>query len=1018
MRIGLRVFVCAAMLFSAGLAEAANRTVCASGCQYSSLQAAIDAAAPGDTILLRAGETFIGNFVLRNKNTSSTAFITITSDAPAANLPAEGVRLIPEGKTGWNTRRSALARLIGPGGTGRSTPVVRTAAGAHHYRLQFLDIDGVANVGYETLVALGASTGQTSLSAVPYSLVIDRSWLHGHAVKGMKRGIYLNSRSTDILNSYFEDFFSYNEAQAISGTNGPGPFRIINNHLEGAAENIMFGGDDPQILNLVPSDIEIRGNYIVKDLSWQNIVLKTPSKPTAAVSSTTGSLAAGTHYFKVVAVLSSGGADGFSAASVETSIAAPGARAVSLSWPAVSGADKYRIYRGTSSNGQSVYLETSGTQTSFTYTGSSEKAGTPKSGSKWVVKNLLELKNAQRVTIDANVFQYNWAAGQQGYSILFTPRNQSGGAPWAVVQDVTVTNNTIRNVAAAFHILGSDDLRPSQRTRNITIRNNVAEKLDRVWGNTGRFLSIAEAPVNLVVNHNTIDGTGTVVEIMAGAVTGFVFTNNIARHNTYGIKGQNVATGNATLAAFFPGAVFKGNVLAGGAASWYPTGNFFPAAADFNPQFVSATTGDWRLTASSQYNNKATDGTDIGADIGALELAQAAAGGGAPGTGGGGGDDDDDDTPPAPLPSGWQSRDVGSVGQSGSASASGSTITVNGAGADVWGSVDGLHYAYTTLTGDGTITAQVSSIIGAQPWTKVGVMMRASTASNAAHAFMLVSTSKGLSFQRRAQTGGVSASSSGGTGTAPRWVRLTRSSNTVTAAVSTTGTTWTTVGSATIDLPATALVGLGVSSHDTTQLATATFDNVGVAAAAAPEPPQAGWQSGDVGAVGQPGSMSGSGESLTVSGAGADVWGTADGFHYAYMPLAGNGTITAQVSSMIGSDPWTKVGVMIRASTAANAAHGFMLVSTSKGLAFQRRAATGAQSANTSGGAGTAPRWVRLTRNGNVITAFVSTNGTSWTTVGTATIDLPATALIGVAVSSHDTTRLATATFENVTVEP
>jgi hypothetical protein len=94
-----------------------------------------------------------------------------------------------------------------------------------------------------------------------------------------------------------------------------------------------------------------------------------------------------------------------------------------------------------------------------------------------------------------------------------------------------------------------------------------------------------------------------------------------------------------------------------------------------------------------------------------------------------------------------------------------------------------------------------------------------------------------------------------------------------------------------------------------------------------------------------------------------------------------------------------------------------MLVSTSKGLAFQRRPSTGAQSVNTAGGSGTAPRWVRLARNGNVITASVSTNGTSWTTVGTATINLPATALFGVAVSSHDASQLATATFENVTAQ-
>jgi hypothetical protein len=649
MRLVIRVFICAALL-SGGLAEAANRTVCSSGCQYSSVQAAIDAALPGDTILLRAGQTFVGNYVLRNKNTTSTQFITIRSDAADSNFPAAGVRLIPEGRSGWNTRRSVLPRLVGVGGTGKSTPIFRTAAGAHHYRIQFVEIDGFANVGYETLVALGASVGQTSLSQVPYSIVLDRVWLHGHPTKGMKRGIYLNSRSTDILNSYFEDFYSFSDSQAISGTNGPGPYRIINNHLEAAAENILFGGDDPKITNLVPSDIEIRGNLLTKDLAWRNPILTTPSRPSAASSSTSGSLASGTHYFKVAAVISAGGGYGYSAPSAEVSISVSAGRSVTLSWPAVSKADKYRIYRGTSSNGQNRYLETSGTQTTFTYTGASEHSGTPRAEAhRWTVKNLFELKNAQRVRVDGNVMEYNWAGFQLGYAVLLAPRNQSGTAPWSVVRDVTFTNNTVRHVAAGINILGRDYLHTSQPLRNIVIRNNVFEDLDNAYGNTGRFLVMSKAPIDIVIDHNTIEHEGTVVEVMEGDVTGFVYTNNISRHNTYGIKGQGTATGNGTLSAYFPGAVFRGNVLAGGNASAYPSGNFFPTTSQFLTQFVSASTGDWRLASTSPYNNRATDGRDVGADIGVLEIAQEiGTDGGVGGSGGGGEDEEPEDPPPSP----------------------------------------------------------------------------------------------------------------------------------------------------------------------------------------------------------------------------------------------------------------------------------------------------------------------------------------------------------------------------------
>ena len=83
MQLAVGVFVCAVLMCAAD-AKAATRTVCSSGCQYSGVQAAIDAAVPGDTILLRAGQTFVGNYVLRNKNTSSTLLIGPAGTGSAA----------------------------------------------------------------------------------------------------------------------------------------------------------------------------------------------------------------------------------------------------------------------------------------------------------------------------------------------------------------------------------------------------------------------------------------------------------------------------------------------------------------------------------------------------------------------------------------------------------------------------------------------------------------------------------------------------------------------------------------------------------------------------------------------------------------------------------------------------------------------------------------------------------------------------------------------------------------------
>jgi regulation of enolase protein 1 (concanavalin A-like superfamily) len=188
------------------------------------------------------------------------------------------------------------------------------------------------------------------------------------------------------------------------------------------------------------------------------------------------------------------------------------------------------------------------------------------------------------------------------------------------------------------------------------------------------------------------------------------------------------------------------------------------------------------------------------------------------------------------LPAGWSTSDIGAVGAAGSGSGSGAALTVTGAGADIWNMADAFHYVYTALTGDGTIVTRVTSVQYVANWTKAGVMMRESLAPNARHALMLVSPGKGLAFQRRVSTGGISTSTSGFAGTAPAYVRLARSGSTITASFSFDGSSWTTVGSDTFTMPATIYVGLAVSSHVYGTLATATFENTATTAASQPPP--------------------------------------------------------------------------------------------------------------------------------------------------------------------------------------
>ena len=380
-------------------------------------------------------------------------------------------------------------------------------------------------------------------------------------------------------------------------------------------------------------------------------------------------------------------------------------------------------------------------------------------------------------------------------------------------------------------------------------------------------------------------------------------------------------------------------------------------------------------------------------------------------------------TESTPAPSGtvgegWSSADVGATGTAGRAALSNGVFEVSGAGADVWGTADAFHYAYRTLDGDGTIVARVSGIQFVNNWTKAGVMIRNSLSPSAAQAFMLVAAAaaKGVPFQRRTVDGGASTSSPGSLSTAPRWVKLVRAGTTITGYESADGAAWTRVGSDTFTMGRTVLIGLAVSSHVAGTAATATFDSVTVTGGAAV--PAAGvWQQRDIGAIPFPGSTTVGNGTYTITGSGADVWGTADAFHYAYTTLSGDGSIVARVTGVqMDVNPWVKAGVMVRAALTPGSPHAFMLVSASRGMAFQRRRAPQDITVGTAGSYSAAPRWVKLQRTGSQIAAYESADGTSWTLVGTDTIALGSTVFIGLAVTSHATGAAATCTFDNVTV--
>ena len=582
------------------------------------LQSAIDTAQPGDTILLEAGATFTGNFVLPVK--PGTEFITLRTDDPTGTLPRDGQRVSPSVAAGLAKIRSS-----------NTMAALRTAPGAHHWRLTLIEFPANRE-GYGEILQIGdGSSAQNHPSKIPYDIELDRLYVHGDPQIGQKRGIALNGGSVTIRNCHVSDIRGVGmDTQAIGGWNGTGPYLIENNYLEAAGENLMLGGADPHIPNLVPSNVIIRNNHFARPMSWRDPVLSTPSD-VAGSPQPGGSLGGGMHAYRVVARKRLGsGVVGRSSASAEIFVPVSGGAAVALSWTPVTGADEYDVY-ARRPEGTTQYWSTAAP--AFVDTGAAGRSGAAptSAGHTWTVKNLLELKNARNVVIDQNVFENHWAGAQAGYAIVFTPRNQDGGCSWCVVEDVTFTNNIVRNAAAGINILGYDDLRPSLQTNRIRVRNNVFH-LRRSLGGSAWFMLLGNAPRDLVVDHNTIDADGTTLlyvysrsSATVQRVYGFHFTNNAARHGDYGINGAEAGFGKPIIDLYFADGVVAGNWLQGAPGARYP--NNYVDGASFESAFTDASAGDYSVAPGGPAAYRGMDGGHIGANPTSPALVNAILGG-------------------------------------------------------------------------------------------------------------------------------------------------------------------------------------------------------------------------------------------------------------------------------------------------------------------------------------------------------------------------------------------------------
>jgi RHS repeat-associated protein len=181
------------------------------------------------------------------------------------------------------------------------------------------------------------------------------------------------------------------------------------------------------------------------------------------------------------------------------------------------------------------------------------------------------------------------------------------------------------------------------------------------------------------------------------------------------------------------------------------------------------------------------------------------------------------------------------------------------------------------------------------------------------------------------------------------------------------------------------------------------------------QPMPSGWLDGDVGSVGLTGSAGYAGGVFTIQGSGQYVYSTADGMHFAYEQLSGNGSIVARVVSVQGSSN-AQAGVMIRETLNAGSTNAYPANQGSV-MYFYDRATTGGSTSYQGGTDVTLPYWVEVVRNGSTFTAYTSSNGLNWVQMGSSeTISMAQNVYIGLAVSSDNNSVLATATFDNVSV--
>jgi outer membrane protein assembly factor BamB len=401
--------------------------------------------------------------------------------------------------------------------------------------------------------------------------------------------------------------------------------------------------------------------------------------------------------------------------------------------------------------------------------------------------------------------------------------------------------------------------------------------------------------------------------------------------------------------------------------------------------------------------------------------------------------------PADPCPAGWTCADLGNPSPPGDTTGSGGSLALAGTGTGFGGSSDSAHYVYQSVSGNESVSAQVTTQAGAPAKTQDGLMMRASASPTAPMYSVYLNPGGSATIQWRVSDGIHYAHNIPLTSTtSPAYLEIVRYADTsasppgtyFSTMTSADGSTWTPVLGSSVALDMGSgnyLAGLAATTGTTGATTPATFAAVNVAAVTTPPASicPSGFTCADIGGPGVPAGNQLYGNGTWTIQASGDIWSVYDEFRYAYQSFPGSsgapngdGTFSARVVSQASGGPWTRSGVMIRSGTDPQAPYYGVFATPQHGVIVQWRGSQAAQTSQLVGPAATTPVWVeasRYTVNGVAYySAYTSADGVTFTYLpgSTVALNLPGPLVAGMAADANSSTNLTTSTFDNVTEGP